>query len=261
MKWSDEFQRRFPQSKVYFLLDEPVPELMGPDVRIVPQHPNTTYVPWQLWTRFFDDLEFYLTCETYDWYYRGSDDMYFILENFEPYLDRLDSSYEPRRDKVMKAQVCFDSTGRMYPHGGSGWILSRAAAAIIYAARHQLVETGSTFRNDDVVMSAAFSLLNLTWEQVHEPRMTGLDYVSESIDMVRTGDFSDAPECCQMAIRHPVEEPKRFRDVFVWHGAMHGAFALVHGSETFCNVPNSIFFYTDLREDLQVLCVACDGGT
>jgi hypothetical protein len=71
---------------------------MGPDIRIVPQRPHVTFLAWQLWTRFFDDLQFYLENEPYGWYWRGTDDMFVILDNFVPYFDSLKSSYDPRRD-------------------------------------------------------------------------------------------------------------------------------------------------------------------
>jgi hypothetical protein len=258
-KWSDEICTRIPNCQVRFLVDEPIADVTGADIRIVPQRPGITHVPWQLWTRFFDDLHYYLENEPHGWYWRGTDDMYVILDNFVPYFHALTSRYDPTREIVMKAQLTITVGGEMYPHGGSGWILSRAAAAILYAAKELLVETGPPTRSDDVMMAMAISLFNLTIEQVHEPRMSGLDLMGDHLHMIQIGNFSDAPMCCNVSTGDWVDTPRRFRDVIVWHGAAHSSFALVHGDKTFPTIPRNLFLSRQRGDGLQVLCLACEG--
>jgi hypothetical protein len=131
--------RTLPSSvrfEYYFVnyTQESVPEdhfLYPPDKYrlLMPPCRHTRVRHYDLAVKFFFALNFFLQNSTARWFFRGTDDTFINFEALPEYFQGLEQQFKPETEFVFRANCV--TNGYQFPQGGSGYLLSRAAARMV----------------------------------------------------------------------------------------------------------------------------------
>ena len=161
------------------------------------------YLSYQSALDFYDKTSLKL-------YLRTTYDVFVHIPNLMRFIRNLEKKYDPFRDIVMKADH-----NTNFLHGGSGWLMSRAAVSRLLGmegemtAKHRKEGCGG-----DVNIMHILKKLNQSFNDVHAQEFSGWPVLDDSCTpLIRSGfDCTSAVKRCSNA--HHVS---RVRDIAVWH--------------------------------------------
>jgi hypothetical protein len=97
------------------------------DYLLLPRN-NLSVIFHDQYVKFFFIMDYILENTTSRWAWRGVDDCFLNFPKLWPFLDFLETRYDPLKDFVFLGH-CLNVWTNTFLQGGSGWLLSRFAAA------------------------------------------------------------------------------------------------------------------------------------
>jgi hypothetical protein len=141
----------------------------------------------------------------------------------------------------------------VFVHGGSEWILSRAAVGRILQNRTASFGANWECDSDDVVIMKVREILGLSLDDINTDRMLGGDLAASTINAIRRRDFGTLKTCCGLKLTKG-RRPQPFRTMACWHGSAHGSFPILHGSKYFYRIPETASLYFEEGGKLSITC-------
>jgi hypothetical protein len=103
------------------------------------------------------------------WYVRGVYDTFFNLTALASVIEQMESNGNPMNDFLMSFGL-FQWRDTLYPHGGSGWILSHFAVRKFWSMRTKFLAGCRRLQADDLTMPLLMSHFSLDVKRYHMNR-------------------------------------------------------------------------------------------
>jgi hypothetical protein len=235
---------------------------------LYPTQPFRDYFPlaptlpprWQfsvdLLAKFFFVLNYSLENTSTRWIYRGSDDCFINFPKLWPFLDRLESRYDPLNEVVFLGNcIPAGRPSRSFLQGGSGYLLSRFSASRIAPlaaeAFRQLNET------DDILTAWLLDQVGFGAGNATSPAFCGHFFKFQEYRLDR-GDFRGAPRCPRVMFHdgsscRPFQSP--VNDIIFFHEYhKQPIWQTRHRAEVAFNLPSVVHWY--MAGTRPMLCMA-----
>lgn len=236
--WGSDFRCLSPRS-VY---------RVGCAIRNLPI-PGATFVSageaaGQLLYMFEDHLSMFLQDDRLRWLVRTTEDCFIHLLRFPVMIRELEQRYDPLKDVVMIGQSIEINPLISMIHGGSGWVMSRAAAEFYTQHRKYIVGEWKTMRVGDDVMPHFFrKAANLSANQTNHYGFIGSSMNDESFRRMRNNNYTNLAACPSFRRQ---EEMKRFimpfGDFVFWHSGRNDMISMTDGYRLARDVPKGLAF-------------------
>jgi hypothetical protein len=238
--WGRDFRRLSPSSVYTIGTPEPVDNL---PVHIISNRHETRGAIQDLLFTFEDHLENFLANTTLPWFIRTTEDAFVHLKRLPQMLIDLNSNFNPLSDFVFKGQSIFLHPNVIFVHGGSGWIMSRAACQFY---RERMAEINAAFFaeawGDDLMPSTLLQMRNGTWEDFEHAGWVGSPLSDESSKRITRGNYDGLPICADRDWQMRKKRLGRFlRDVVVWHSGRNDIVTVVHGYKAAAEAGANVF--------------------
>jgi hypothetical protein len=192
---------------------------------------------------FEDHLHYFLRRTTLRWFLRTTEDAFIDLIRLPGLVRDLERAHDPTRDIVMMGQACAIGPSVTFLHGGSGWIMSRAAAALYEAHERQIHAEffGPTVVGDDMVGNIFRVIANLSDERIDHPAFLGSPVVDESISRLERMEISNLTVCPSIERQRREQRLARpVKDIVVWHSGRSDLLPLRMGYRILRECPDGI---------------------
>ncbi|OHT09023.1 hypothetical protein TRFO_22171 [Tritrichomonas foetus] len=237
--WGNRFLEIFPSSSLKVVtFNKKTPYLLNNNKLFADYYLNISSKE-KINYRIVFDLNYLSAQDFYDntnigWYIRTTYDCFIHLNNFQKMMRNLSLYYNPYKDVVMKGS--YEDT---FIHGGSGWILSRAAVQLYLRKRDKLERK---YRQepygDDVNILHFVHLAHLMYNEVNDPRFVGWPVTDESYEeVIKNGFFSIQKTCDQNYSRKP---PVTLNEVIFWHNGRQKNYVFPYGEKYINYAPSDI---------------------
>jgi hypothetical protein len=127
--WGMDFMRHFPRSLFRFSATAACADFS--ELTLLVRSPESGYRSFYYLYRAA--VQHFLEATTLPWLIRTTEDCFVNVALLADYIARLSSAHDPYSEVVIQGQVIFTGRRQWFIHGGSGWVLSRAAAAAYWA--------------------------------------------------------------------------------------------------------------------------------
>lgn len=146
----------------------------------------------ELFADLFFALDFYLQNSTASWFFRGTDDTILNLPLLPDYLHELQAKHNPLVDLVALGN-CLAAFWRRfpYPHGGAGYLFSRAASRRIAGMARQILADG--WGDEDAVVGEV--LHDLGVKNFTSDRFIGFEIDRAWRNAIIQGAYATLPNC------------------------------------------------------------------
>ena len=154
-----------------------------------------------LLAKLYFSMRYFLQNSKASWFYRGVDDSIILLDNVLPYLNYLESRYDPHKDLVFKGH-CIDAKwcSRLFAQGGSGYLLSRYAVEQMLPDIEWLMRTLS--EAEDVSMTRLIEKHGLSMGDVTSEFFMGTEIEFRNRAVLKEGKWDKIDRC---------PDPSKFR--------------------------------------------------
>ena len=187
------------------------------------------------------------------WLYRGVHDSYINLTNLIHLINLLEYKYDPMKEIVLRYGL-FQYADFLYPHGGSGHLLSNAAVKYFYPYINHFREMRNYSIGDDTALTLLFEELNINLFEFQSEQFipsfpeTLINF--EKILEQKRKNSSIIPPCPEYYYPIPDNnnytlKPSRFSEAAVIH-AHHVPMQAVE--KILSNLPESMAFQVVTRE-------------
>jgi hypothetical protein len=150
--------------------------------------------------KFWFCMRFFLEDPQVRWLYRGNDDTLLNFRVIGDYFLQLERSYDPLKDIVVLGN-CVRHDEWLYPQGGSGYLLSRAAVRLIEPLRDLYVEKWPG--PEDMNMGPFWASLNISMTSVASSAFMGHTFSNEVLLKIREKKWSEFPTCPRLDLLPP----------------------------------------------------------
>jgi len=172
---------------------------------------------FDLAAKFFFSMDFFLQSTHARWLLRFTDDTVINWRTLGPFFESLERRYDPMRDRVFMGN-CIRQAGVFYAQGGSGFLLSRAAAEVAAPLRRRY------FRDfggpEDLSMGSFFAALNMSISKSASSAFMGHSFAPGERRYFAERNWSRFPECGDIE-REELDPCGRFfiplRDLVFYH--------------------------------------------
>jgi hypothetical protein len=132
-----------------------------------------------------------------DWLFRGEDDTWVQPSIFYHSTTMLNGQFNPREDVVFRAHANFEKLRKWYIHGGSGWLMSRAAVDLHVQQELTLVKLlpWARYHQQDTGQSIIVRQLFPDPDTWDEWGFQGFQYNNCNSTQVKNRDWVSLPEC------------------------------------------------------------------
>lgn len=164
------------------------------ETKTYPKQPRTT-------KSFLDNLlekticiiEDFLFNSTAEWIFRPTDDVYLSPINFPDKINEQLSKYDPKHEFLILGDCQKNSKGMPSIHGGSGVIISRYAAEVIYKTRNDLLRMGYNEWEDEIFPQYA---MKATKKFVCSlDNIAGHSFPKEQLEFLQNKSSNKLPKC------------------------------------------------------------------
>jgi hypothetical protein len=167
--------------------------------------------------KFWFCMRFFLEDPHPRWLFRGTDDTVLNFGAIGDFFLELEQRYDPLKDPVFLGD-CVRHGNWLYPQGGSGYLLSRAAVELIEPLRDHYVEKWPG--PEDMNIGLFLLTLNISMRAVASPAFMGHSFSNEVLKTIRERKWESFPTCPALDLLPP--EPcgqflGRLRDVVFFH--------------------------------------------
>jgi hypothetical protein len=144
-----------------------------------------------LTAKFFFSLAFFLEHSRSRWFFRGTDDTVINFDYLPVYLSKLEHSFDTEKDFVFRGNCV--TAGIRWPQGGSGYLLSRAAA-------RQIQPYGPCFMRamtipEDMTFGRFLPFLGKELFDTTDEAFVGHYFGGETIQLVQNRRYGLLPLC------------------------------------------------------------------
>jgi hypothetical protein len=237
--WGRDFRRLSPSSFYTVGTSRRVSDL---PIHIVSSRRAGQVIQELLYT-FEDHLTYFLTNTTFKWFIRTTEDAFVHLKRLPQMLRDLEQQFDPLKDFVFKGQSVSLDTTVIFVHGGSGWIMSRAACEFYQA---NMAEINRIFFaepwGDDLMPSALLQITKGKWEELDHIGWIGSPMDDQSSARVKIGNYSGLPICPTWKFQVEKQRLGRyFKDLVVWHSGRNDIVTVMHGYQAAAQAPPAVF--------------------
>lgn len=238
--WGKDFVKRFPDSQFRFLTTN-ANDKFG-NLQIISTTPEFGYR--SMYYLFTDAVKFYLEQTSLPWILRTTEDCFVNVALLEKFINELNSKYDPFRDIVIKGEVVRIGEGRMYLHGGSGWIFSRRAAELWLKSIDTIDDLYTTHPSwgDDVFLDHFRELVNLTNEEIDTPEFIGQPLNLgdlKKLDEFLTNSSFEFSQCIPSSILNGTLI-RPIKSAVFWHSGRTDNFQMHYGKKIQEKVPPNL---------------------
>lgn len=245
--WGREFIEKFRDSTFVFGALVPDQDQRFSEHTIVVPSPEPGYRC--LWYMYNEILKIYLNSTNLPWIVRTTEDCFVNNDLFQKYFERLNAKYDPYKDVVVKGQVvplAGDLEGPMFVHGGSGWILSRAAAVLWLKHLDELNQLYAFYPSygDDVFLDYFRKMIHLRNRQIDAVEFIGSPLAPEDGEMLAARNYS-FPVCPD--VRRSENDKRFIKKAVFWHSGDARNLQVERGKEIQSTVADNLILDTAVR--------------
>ena len=243
--WGREFIEKFRDST--FVFGALVPDQRFSENTIVVPSPEGGYRC--LWYIYNEILKIYLNSTNLPWIVRTTEDCFVNNDLFKEYFERLNAQYDPYKDVVAKGQVILlagDPEGPMFVHGGSGWIMSRAAAVLWLKHLDELNKLYAFHPSygDDVFLDHFRKMIHLRNRDIDAVEFIGPPLAPEDREMLAARNYS-FPACSD--VRRSANDKRFIKKAVFWHSGDSLNLQVERGKEIQSTVADNLILDTAVR--------------
>jgi hypothetical protein len=143
--------------------------------------------------KFFFALSYFLNNSTARWFFRGTDDTYINFNALLAYFQQLEKKFNPEIEFVFRAN-CVGSDE--YPQGGSGYLLSRAAARILEP--HCQTFLSGIRHAEDVDLQTFLPKFGITMFNITDEAFNGHGFSNDDIKRLKNRQYHLLPQCSRV---------------------------------------------------------------
>jgi hypothetical protein len=190
-------------------------------------------------------LRFFLQNTTARWFYRGNDDSVINFNAIERFLVELESAHHPLKDFVFLGN-CIRNEYWTWPQGGSGYLLSRAAAQALEPLGRDFL--GHLKKPEDITFETFFEAIGRNVSSVTSAAFCGHSFGWEALDRIRRRAWTSFDPCPDFgAIPSGFCAPflSPLRDIVFYHEWNGSAAASIANLEAIAAADPSVLWYMD----------------
>lgn len=244
--WGKDFVIKYPLSDFKFVSFQPNSNFSN---RLL-----LTEVPIKNYRGFFylfnKAVEDFLNTK-YQWIYRTTEDCLVDVDLFGKYMENLTSHYSPSTN-VIKGHAVEFASNMFFIHGGSGWIMSRAAAKAYYDNIRILSReyNSNPTSGDDVLIGwFAHHLLNLSFKKIDDPYFLGSPYQNSEVTVVQEKKWNTLPNCTA----NKILQQKPIKQIIFWHSGRKDNYPMNIGIKAKDVYPPNVYY--DQNSNPRRLCL------
>jgi hypothetical protein len=206
-----------------------------------------------LLAKFFFSIGFFLENSTSRWFFRGIDDTVVNFGRLPVYLSQLEHRFDPEKDFVFKAQCvpCYP----YFPQGGSGYLLSRAAARIMWPYGEYFMRT--MVKPEDIAFGKFVGYFGQKMFDTTDEAFSGHYFGDENVAIVEKGLYGSLPRCpdpggFKKVGCRPYVAP--VRDIVFYHEWHGGGFLAFNRSRSIFSADPIFGWWTPWNSPLPKMC-------
>ncbi|OHS96049.1 hypothetical protein TRFO_10235 [Tritrichomonas foetus] len=241
--WGNDFLSTTTNTVLKFVSRDPNPPDYMKDMNLYySAERRMTNFRYVFYMNYLSAHDFYENSNA-SWYVRTTYDCLVHLERFYDYMDNLSKKYDPNKDVVFKGKVVSKHVPKYtYIHGGSGWIMSRAAVKK-YLDLEQTMKTlyENAGHGDDVNIVNFPKLLKMDLDEVDDGAFLGSPLKDEEYNATRNFDFSGIKRKCRFTnvkAQNPVPASK----IIFFHNGRKKDYVFTIGKKMLDMAPPNIRF-------------------
>jgi hypothetical protein len=180
---------------------------------------------------FEDHLENFLANTTLPWFIRTTEDCFVHLKRLPVMIKSLESEFNPRTDYVFKGHSVDLGGESLFVHGGSGWIMSRAACQYYHDQRAEIDRRffAEPF-GDDLMPKILCELRHTQWLEMDHDAWIGSPMDDDSSTRIQKGNYDGLTGCPDLESQKRRSRPGRFiRDLVFWHSGRNDIVTVIAG--------------------------------
>ncbi|EAY15202.1 hypothetical protein TVAG_201960 [Trichomonas vaginalis G3] len=189
--------------------------------------------------------DFYYSTDL-DWYARTTDDCLVDIRKLPQMMSELESEYDPRKDIVVKGHliqspVIVKGRNFAYLHGGSGWIMSRAAVHEFLLHEKEYVDEyySEYAKGDDVITFQMMNKMHLKPNQINSYRFLGPPLLDESVDNLEYKWYENIKVCSDHSLSY-LNPNTYLKDVVFWHAGRNDMVTTRKGFRYLSEIPSEL---------------------
>lgn len=182
---------------------------------------QTTVRPfiYDLLKKFIVSLEYFVHETNADWMIRPTDDVYLNPRNWPGNLLQKLENFSDPANKPYFLGDCRITDGHKRVHGGSGPVISRAAAKLILQGQNELFLKPATKWEDFILPE--FVEKNLGLKEYCMPGISGYEFPKPLYDQIMLGNYSKIPLCEDVYEESEdvgcSKGMQSLKDIVIWH--------------------------------------------
>ncbi|OHT03557.1 hypothetical protein TRFO_29055 [Tritrichomonas foetus] len=233
-KWGKKFIERYPLSVFKF-----ASRVMHKDFKDRTLHVKTVYPNYRAFFYYFNDaVDDFLTKTSLPWIYRTTEDCLVDVDLLDEYILNISKTYSPYQF-VVRGHSAYYSEDKYFIHGGSGWLMSRAAAGAYQKLLPSLIlkYENDSLVGDDVIMSVFTEAIGLEYNDIFDKYFLGSPLNNKEIEIIRNKTWMDLPLCTDRP-----DEMVPIKDIVFWHSGRSDNFPMVPGIQVKEAFPDNICY-------------------
>ncbi|EAY19675.1 hypothetical protein TVAG_432710 [Trichomonas vaginalis G3] len=174
---------------------------------------------------------------TLPWFLRTADDVFISIDNLYKLIYDLEQLYDPKNEIVVKGHTINLTDIDFFIHGGSGWLLSRAAVKELLFNEKYLPFSMTISIADDILINKYWKRLGVTYNSSYSDKFAGNEIVQHQKNIMPKLDFKTLSTCPN---QEDLIDP---RNIAVWHSADNELAVILHGDRFIKAAPPEIRAY------------------
>ena len=251
--WGSYFRIHWPTS--IFQISNIQPVSGFENLTLVTTKPKNLTSSLQIYLLYFyDALESFVQTNL-RWMIRTTEDCFVNIFKLNEFINDLEKHYNPLKDPIMKGQICNLFDVYYFIHGGSGWILSKAAAKKWINYKDEILK--EFFKHDlcgdDFMTEFFMKKLNIHYSFFHSDYFLGTPLNNEELYIMKNNLYSKLPSCTIENNPMVNRKLRKMKNIIFWHVSNRDLTPMLKGYQIFSEMPNFVYF--QLLENKSGLCI------
>ena len=237
--WGKEFSEMFKESR--FVMTSPY-KIQNASQYTFQTYYNRSYVTIQnALLDFVQCLKDFYYHHDLDWIIRTTEDCFVDLKRLPEFIRSMNSQYDGKKDLVIKGHLIKSKGSFFYLHGGSGWIMSRAAAKHFIDNESKYISyfLSCSPKGDDTITYNISQIAGIPADSMSSEVFLGTPFDENSIDILKNSYFTNTSICTNWA--NSLKPKMDFSKIIFWHSGRSDMLPVIDGFRIMREMPKNLY--------------------